>query len=84
LPIGYADEEAAGEIAMTTETNAAEDPGSEVHIDVADKAAVERWSQALAVTDEALCAAVQKVGTRIDRIKLYLGAGGSAATQSDG
>jgi hypothetical protein len=69
---------------MTTETNAAEDPGSEVHIDVADKAAVERWSQALAVTDEALCAAVQKVGTRIDRIKLYLGAGGSAATQSDG
>ena len=69
---------------MTAETNAAEDPDSEVHIDVADKAAVERWSQALSVTDEALCSAVKKVGTRIDRIKLYLGAGGSAATQSDG
>jgi hypothetical protein len=69
---------------MTAETHAAEDPDSEVHIDVADKAAVERWSRALSVTDEALCAAVQKVGTRIDRIKLYLGAGGSAATQSDG
>jgi len=69
---------------MTAETDAADDPGSETHIDVADRAAVERWSEALAVTDEALCAAVQKVGTRIDRIKLYLGAGGSAGTQSDG
>ena len=68
---------------MTAETNAAEDPGSEVHIDVADKAAVERWSQALSVTDEALCAAVQKVGTRIDKVKDYL-TGGGAAEQSDG
>ena len=69
---------------MSAETNAAEDPSSHAHIDVSDKAAVERWSKALAVTDEALCAAVKKVGTRIDRIKVYLGAGGSAATQSDG
>ena len=69
---------------MTAETTAAQDPDSEAHIDVSDKAAVDRWSKALAVTDEALCAAVKKVGTRIDRIKLYLGAGGSAATQSDG
>ena len=69
---------------MTAETDAADDPDSEMHIDVADRAAVERWSEALAVTDEALCAAVQKVGTRIDRIKVYLGAGGSAGTQSDG
>jgi hypothetical protein len=69
---------------MTAETDAADDPASETHIDVADKAAVERWSEALAVTDEALCAAVQKVGTRIDRIKVYLGAGGMAGTQSDG
>ena len=68
---------------MTAETNAAEDPESEVHIDVADKAAVERWSKALAVTDEALCNAVQEVGTRIDRIKDYL-TGGGAAEQSDG
>ena len=69
---------------MSNETDAAEDPDSEVHIDVDDKAAVDRWSKALSVTDEALCAAVKKVGTRIDRIKLYLGAGGSASTQSDG
>ena len=68
---------------MTAETNAAEDPGSETHIDVSDKAAIERWSEALAVTDEALLKAVQRVGTRIDRIKDYL-TGGGAAEQSDG
>ena len=68
---------------MTAETHAAEDPGSQTHIDVSDKAAVERWSKALAVTDEALCKAVQEVGTRIDRIKDYL-TGGGAAQQSDG
>ena len=69
---------------MTAETTAAEDPGSEVHIDVGDKAAVERWCKALAVTDEALLKAVQKVGPRVDRIKSYLGAGGNAADQADG
>ena len=68
---------------MTAETTAAEDPGSEVHIDVGDKAAVERWCKALSVTDEALWKAVQEVGTRIDKIKDYLTAGG-AADQVDG
>ena len=68
---------------MSAETTAAEDPSSDAHIDVSDKAAVERWSQALAVTDEALLKAVQRVGTRIDRIKDYL-TGGGAAEQSDG
>lgn len=68
---------------MSAETTAAEDPESEAHIDVSDKAAVDRWSKALAVTDEALLKAVQRVGTRIDRIKDYL-TGGGAAEQSDG
>ena len=68
---------------MTAESTAAEDPESEVHIDVSDKAAVDRWSRALSVTDEALLKAVQRVGTRIDRIKDYL-TGGGAAEQSDG
>lgn len=68
---------------MTAETTAAEDPGSEVHIDVGDKAAVERWCKALSVTDEALWKAVQEVGTRIDKVKDYLTAGG-AADQVDG
>ncbi len=68
---------------MTAETNAADDPGSEVYIDMSDKQAVERWCKALAVTDDALWAAVQAVGTRIDKIKDFLGAGG-AACQVDG
>ena len=68
---------------MTEETDAADDPESHIHIDVHDKAAVERWTKALSVTDEALCAAVKEVGTRIDRIKDYLGAG-SASEQVDG
>ena len=68
---------------MSTETTAAEDPESEVHIDVGDKAAIERWCKALSVTDEALLKAVQKVGTRIDKVKDYL-TGGGAAEQSDG
>ena len=36
-----------------------------------------RWCEALGTTDEALLKAVQKVGTRVDRIKAYLGAGGN-------
>jgi len=68
---------------MTAETNAADDPESEVYIDMSDKAAVERWCGALAVTDEALWKAVQEVGTRIDKIKDYL-TGGDAADQVDG
>jgi hypothetical protein len=45
---------------------------------------VRRWCEALGTTDEALLKAVQKVGTRVDRIKAYLGAGGNAADQADG
>jgi hypothetical protein len=68
---------------MTSETKAADDPDSQADVDVSDKAAVERWTQALGVTDEALWKAVQMVGTRVDRIKDYLGAG-RAGEQSDG
>lgn len=68
---------------MTSETNAADDPGSQADIDVSDKAAVDRWCKALRVTDEALWKAVQMVGTRVDKIKDYLGAG-RAGDQTDG
>jgi hypothetical protein len=68
---------------MTSETQAADDPASKVEIDIGDAAAIERWSEALGVTDEALLKAVQVVGPRVDRIKDYLGAG-RAGEQSDG
>lgn len=68
---------------MTSETKAADDPASQVEIDVHDKGAIDRWTAALGVTDEALLKAVQVVGRRIDRIKDYLGAG-RAGEQSDG
>jgi hypothetical protein len=69
---------------MSMESTAAEDPGSTTIVDVSDKAAVERWTRALGLTDEALLKAVQVVGPRVDRIKDYLGAGGMAGDQSDG
>ena len=69
--------------AMTRETDAAEDPRSETAVDVSDPAAVRRWTEALGTTDEALMKAIQVVGTRIDRIKDYLGSGGMAADQED-
>ena len=68
---------------MTRESEAAEDPRSQAAIDVGDDAAVARWSEALGTTDEALMKAIQVVGTRIDRIKEYLGSGGMAADQED-
>jgi hypothetical protein len=68
---------------MTSETNAADDPGSQANVDMSDKAAVDRWTKALGVTDEALWKAVQVVGTRVDKIKDYLGAG-RASEQQDG
>ena len=52
--------------------------------DVGDAESVRRWCEALGTTDEALLKAVQQVGTRVDRIKSYLGAGGNAADQADG
>lgn len=64
--------------------DAAEDPHSQEHVDIDDKASVDRWSKALGTTDEALINAVQEVGTRIDRIKEYLGQGGMGADQSAG
>ncbi len=66
-----------------TATQAAEDPQSHANVDVNDKAAVDRWAKALGTTDEALMNAVKAVGTRIDKIKDYLGAGG-AGKQSGG
>jgi len=68
---------------MSTAEQSARDPGSEAVVDVGDAQSVARWSQALGTTDEALQRAVQAVGTRIDRIKDYLGAGGMAGDQSD-
>jgi hypothetical protein len=69
---------------MTRETEAADDPRSQATVDVGDADAVRRWCDALGTTDEALLKAVQKVGTRVDRIKAYLGAGGNASDQADG
>lgn len=69
---------------MTRESEAADDPGSQATVDVGDAQAIRRWCEALGTTDEALLKAVQNVGTRVDRIKAYLGAGGNAAEQVDG
>lgn len=66
-----------------TANQAAEDPYSHADVDVTDKAAVDRWANALGTTDEAMMNAVKAVGTRIDKIKDYLGAGG-AGKQSGG
>jgi hypothetical protein len=74
----------AEETRMTSETRAAEDPRSDAAVDVTDAASVRRWTEALGTTDEALLKAVLVVGTRVDRIKDYLGAGGMAADQEDG
>jgi len=68
---------------MNRETDAADDPRSEAFVDVGDGAAVRRWTEALGITDEALLKAVQVVGTRVDRIKDYLGSGEMAGDQED-
>lgn len=68
---------------MTLENQAAHDTSSREEINVDDREAVRRWSKALGTTDEALIGAVQAVGTRIDKIKDYLGAGGMAGDQED-
>lgn len=69
---------------MVNPTQAAENPHSTASVDVNDKASIARWAMALGTTDEALMNAVQEVGTRVDKIKDYLGAGGMAADQSGG
>ena len=68
---------------MTSDTQAATDPDSHDEVQVDDRAALERWTRALGVTDEALIAAVKAVGPRIDRIKSWLGSGGMAEDQED-
>ena len=68
---------------MTTDPHNAADPASHEEVDVDDPVAFNRYSQALGVTDEALLAAVQAVGPRVDRIKDYLGSGGMAGDQED-
>ncbi|WP_298232463.1 DUF3606 domain-containing protein [uncultured Azohydromonas sp.] len=68
---------------MSHESEAAQDTSSREQVNLQDEAAVRRWSEALGTTDEALVGAAQAVGTRIDRIKDYLGAGGMAGDQED-
>jgi hypothetical protein len=67
---------------MNTARQAAEDPESRAEVDLSSPAAIERWSQALGTTDEALQQAVKAVGTRVDKVKDYLGAGAAAGDQS--
>jgi hypothetical protein len=62
----------------------ADDPPPDAQVDIGDRAAVQRWSRRLGVTDEALIGAVQAVGPRVDRVQDYLGAGGMAADQEGG
>lgn len=68
---------------MSLEHQAAQTSSSQEEINIDDRAAVQRWSKALGTTDEALIGAVQAVGTRIDKVKDYLGAGGMAGDQED-
>ena len=68
---------------MDKALQAAEDPGSQAQVDLSSPAAIERWSQALGTTDEALQQAVKAVGPRVDKVKEYLGAGGMAGDQAD-
>lgn len=68
---------------MSHESEAAHNASSQEQVNLQDEAAVRRWSEALGTTDEALVGAAQAVGTRIDRIKDYLGAGGMAGDQED-
>ena len=60
---------------MAGETKAATNPDSRASVELDDAASLQRWSEALKVTPEALRAAVQAVGPRVDRIKDYLAAG---------
>jgi hypothetical protein len=70
--------------AKPEQVEAAEDPGSRETIDVEDRDDLDRWATALGTTDSALAAAVQHVGSRLDRVKDFLGQGGIASVQEDG
>ncbi len=69
---------------MSRETDAADDPASQADVEIGSEAAIARWALALGTTDEALVRAIQVVGTRLDRIKEFLGEGGDADEQVDG
>jgi len=70
---------------MSTHPEPAEraDLASAKDVDITDSASRRRWCEALGTTDDALVAAVAAVGTRVDRVKDYLGAGGMAGSQQD-
>lgn len=61
----------------------ARDPQSHADIDISTQQQLDRWARELSVTTDALAAAVQAVGPRIDRVKDYL-TGGDAERQSGG
>jgi len=54
---------------------AAQDPHSTDQVQIDSPERLQHWADALSTTPEALRAAVQAVGTRIDRIKDHLAAG---------
>ena len=60
---------------MSGETKAATNPDSRENVEMDDPDSLQRWAGALKVTPEALRAAVNAVGPRVDRIKDYLAAG---------
>jgi hypothetical protein len=62
---------------------AAHDPRSQAMVETEPPERLAHWARALKVTPEALRAAVQAVGPRVDRIKDHLTAG-SAGRQQDG
>jgi hypothetical protein len=59
------------------------DPRSHASVDTATPQRLADWARELGVTEDALAAAVQAVGPRVDRIKDYL-TGGQAGKQSGG
>ena len=62
---------------------AAEDPRSQAQIETEPPEQLMHWARALKTTPDALMAAVQAVGPRVDRVKDHLTAGG-AGRQQDG
>jgi hypothetical protein len=68
---------------MSVESRAAQDAESRDEVDVSSPESLERWATALGLTTEALEGAVKAVGTRVDKVKEYLGGGGMAGDQED-
>jgi hypothetical protein len=61
----------------------ARDPASQAEVQTRPPEALRHWAQELGVTTDALQAAVQAVGPRVDRVKDFL-TGAGAGGQSDG